>query len=144
VTTTTTPSPRPRPVGPLSQPEVVAGIVNDGSAALVAQTAVRLARELAGRVRFVQVLSEGLDDHERADAEAATFRAALQALHGRPRVQATFEAPIGDPRELLVQRSRLAMALVIGPDTPGVGAKHAVVAYCQAHSGCRVVVVAAA
>jgi hypothetical protein len=58
-------------------------------------------------------------------------------------VQATFEAPIGDPRVLLVERSRLAMALVIGPDMPGPGAKHDVAAYCQAHSGCRVVVVAA-
>ncbi|MGZ4576035.1 MAG: hypothetical protein ACXVXY_13760 [Mycobacteriaceae bacterium] len=120
----------------------MAGIVNDGSAALVAQTAVRLARELTGRVRFVQVLPEGLDDHERADAETATFRTALHALHGRPRVQATFEAPIGDPRELLVRRSRLAMALVIGPDMPGAGSEHDVAAYCQAHSGCRVVVVA--
>lgn len=136
-------APRTRPFGPLPPPEVVAGIVNDGSATLVAETAVRLARELEGRVRFVQVLPEGLDDHERADAEAATFGTALRALHGRPRVQATFEAPAGDPGELLVRRSLMAMALVVGPDAPGAGPTHEVAAYCQAHSGCRVVVVPA-
>jgi nucleotide-binding universal stress UspA family protein len=127
----------------MSPPEVVAGIVNDGSAAVVAQAAVRLARELGGTVRFVQVLPVGLDDHERADAEAATFGDALRALHGQPRVQATFEAPSGDPRELLVHRSRLATALVVGQDKPGGGAPHAVAAYCQANSGCRVLVVPA-
>ena len=132
---------QPGAVRPLSPPEVVAGIINDGSAALVAQTAVRLARELGGRVRFVQVLPDGLDDHERADAEAVTFAAALRALHGRPKVQATFEAPIGDPRELLVRRSRMALALVIGQDQPG--ALLGVARYCQANSGCRVLVVTA-
>ncbi|QGN56810.1 universal stress protein [Nostocoides sp. HKS02] len=140
----TSPSPPQTPsVRPVAPPEVVAGIVNDGSAAVVAQAAVRLARELGGRVRFVQVLPDGLDDHERADAEAATFGAALRALHGRPRVQATFEAPPGDARELLVRRSRLAMALVVGQDKPGEGAQHGVAAYCQANSGCRVLVVPA-
>jgi nucleotide-binding universal stress UspA family protein len=120
---------------------VVAGIVNDGSAAVVAEAAVRLARELGGRVRFVQVLPGGLDDHERADAEAITFSTALRALRGRPRVQATFESPSGDPRELLVNRSRMAMALVVGQDKSDVGARHDVAAYCEANSGCRVVVV---
>jgi nucleotide-binding universal stress UspA family protein len=114
-------------------------MVNDGSAALVAETAVHLARELGGRVRFVQVLPSGLDDHERADAEAVIFDTALRALHGRPKVQATFEVPSGEPRELLVNRSRGAMALIVGRDK--AGAAHDVAAYCQAHSGCRVLIV---
>lgn len=140
IATSTTPH-LPRPVGPSSPPEIVAGIVNDGSAEVVAQTAVRLARELEGRVRFVQVLPDGLDDHERADAAAATFGTALHALRGRPKVQATFEAPVGDPRELLVRRSLAAMALVVGRDSRVDGPSHDVAAYCQAHSGCRVIVV---
>lgn len=128
------------PLHPGSVPEVVAGITNDGWAGLVAETAVRLARSVGGRVRFVQVLPEGLDAEERADAEAVLFGAAMGALRGQPRVQATFESPAGDPARLLVDRSRLATALVVGrdqPDAPG----HRVAAYCQAHSGCRVTLV---
>jgi nucleotide-binding universal stress UspA family protein len=120
---------------------VVAGITNDGSASLVAGTAVDLARSLGGRVRFVQVLPEGLDAEERADSEAVLFGTAMTALRGHPRVQATFESPVGDPSHLLVDRSRVAMALVVGRDQPGATVGHTVAAYCQTHCGCRVVVV---
>lgn len=126
---------------PGSVPEVVAGITNDGSASLVAGTAVGVARSLGGRVRFVQVLPEGLDPEERADAEAVLFGVAMGALRGQPRVQATFESPTGDPGHLLVDRSRVATALVVGRDQPGASTGHTVAAYCQTHCGCRVVVV---
>jgi hypothetical protein len=37
----------------------------------------------------------------------------------------------------------MAMALVVGQDKSGVDAQHDVAAYCEANSGCRVVVVPA-
>jgi hypothetical protein len=123
--------------------EVVAGVVNDGSAAAVAAAAVRIARELRGRVRFVQVLPDTLTGDARTEAESALFSTALRALRGRPRVQATFEAPVGDPAKVLVARSRTAMRLVVGADQPHLDHEGAVAAYCLAHAGCAVDVVAA-
>jgi nucleotide-binding universal stress UspA family protein len=125
--------------------EVVAGLVNDGQARDVAAAAVRLARDLGACVRFVQVLPEGLEADDRAEADAATFVAALDALQGRPRVQATFESPSGDPPVVLVARSRRAVGLVVGADRPGGPGEPALVAaYCRAHAGCPVHVVGSA
>jgi hypothetical protein len=122
-------------------PEVVAGIVNDGSAGDVAAAAVGIARQLRGRVRFVQVLPDNLTGDARAEVESAMFSIALRALHGRPRVQATFEAPAGDPAEVLVKRSRAAIRLVVGADQPHPGDPAPVAAYCLAHARCAVHVV---
>jgi hypothetical protein len=131
----------PAHIGPAEAGEVVAGVVNDGSAAAVAAAAVRIARELGGRVRFIQVLPEALTGEARADAEAALFSTALRALRGRPRVQATFEAPTGDPARVLVARSRTALRLVVGADQPHEDHEGTVAAYCVAHAGCVVNVV---
>jgi nucleotide-binding universal stress UspA family protein len=121
--------------------EVVAGMTNDGSASDIAAAAVKLARELGAGVRFVQVLSSRVTGEARADAESATFAAALRALHGRPRVRATFEAPWGDPGKLLVDRSLAAMGLVVGADQPHLDHDGTVAAYCLAHARCPVHVV---
>jgi hypothetical protein len=99
-------------------PEVVAGIVNDGSAGDVATAAVSIARQLRGRVRFVHVLPDKLTGDPRAEVESAMFSNVLRALHGQPRVQAAFEAPTGDPVKVLVERSRAAIRLVVGADRP--------------------------
>ena len=123
--------------------EVVAGVINDGSAAAVATAAVRIARELRGRVRFIQVLPDSLTGDARAEAEAALFSITLRALRGRPRVQATFEAPTGDPARVLVARSRTAVRLVVGADQPHLDHDGTVAAYCLAHAGCPVLVVPA-
>jgi hypothetical protein len=122
--------------------EVVAGMANDGSAAAVAAAAVRRAREVHGRVRFVQVLPETLSGDARAEVESAMFTTALRALRGSPRVQATFEAPTGDAARVLVARSRTALCLVVGADQPHADHDGAVAAYCVVHAACAVEVVA--
>ena len=118
-------------------------MVNDGSAAAVAATAVRLARQLGGRVRFVQILPATLKGDARAAAESAMFSTALGALRGRPQIQATFEAPTSDPAALLVARSRGALRLVLGEDEPHPGQPDSVTAHCIARAGCVVQVVPA-
>lgn len=123
--------------------EVVAGMANDGSAAAVAATAVRLARQLGGRVRFIQILPPTLRGDARAAAESAMFTTALRALHGRPQIQATFEAPTSDPAAHLVARSRGALRLVLGEDHPHRRHPDSVTAHCVAHAGCVVHVVPA-
>ena len=123
-------------------PQVVAGIVNDGSAGDVAATAVSIARQLRGSVRFVHVLPDKLRGDTRAEVESEMFTIALRALHGRPRVQATFEAHTGDPGKVLVERSRGAVQLVVGADRPHPDHRHEpVAAYCLAHARCAVHVV---
>jgi hypothetical protein len=121
--------------------EVVAGVINDGSAAAVASAAVRIARELHSGVRFVQVLPDSLTGDARAEVESALFSTALRALRGGPRVQATFEAPSGDPARVLVARSRTALRLIVGADQPHLDGDGAVAAYCVAHAACAVDVV---
>jgi len=123
--------------------EVLAGVINDGSAAAVAAAAVRIARELRARVRFIQVLPDTLTAEARAEAEAALFSITLRALHGRPRVQATFESPTGDPARVLVARSRTAIRLVVGADQAHLDHEGTVAAYCLSHAACPVQIVTA-
>lgn len=116
--------------------EVLAGLVNDGSADWVAEAAVRLALELGCRVHFVQVLDKHLVPDPGADADPPTFHAALRALHGHPRLSSTFEVVTGDPGPVLVERSRHAQALVIGED--GATVRSSTARCCQQHARCAV------
>ncbi|WP_460625896.1 hypothetical protein [Intrasporangium mesophilum] len=138
--------PRPRPRALRRDPgtrEVVGGLVNDECASAVATTTVRLARELAAQVRFVQVIPEGTTPARRAELEDGVLAAALDALRGQPRVRVTFEYPCGDPGRLLVDRSRGALALVVGEDHVNKSDVMGHVAdYCRAMAGCHVHVVA--
>jgi hypothetical protein len=116
--------------------EVIAGLVNDGSALPVARAAVHEAATRHCAVRFVQVVGVDLDAEARTEADAATFQAALTALRGHPRLRCTFEVVSGSPGRKLVERSRRAAVLVVGDDDPGSGAS--VAAYCQRHAACVV------
>ena len=87
----------------------------------------------------MQVVSPGLDAEARAEVDAATFQAALNALRGQPRLRCTFEVVSGSPGRTLVDRSRRATVLVVGDDAPG--ADGSVAAYCQQHAACAVQVV---
>jgi hypothetical protein len=78
-------------------PDVVAGLVNGGSAYAVARAAVEAAVARGARVRFVQVPPPGLDVEERHDADRTTFREALRAMHGLPKVACSFELVDGAP-----------------------------------------------
>jgi hypothetical protein len=120
--------------------DVVAGLVNDGMATLVAGAAVREAVHRGSRVRFVQVLPAGLSAEDRTEMDVAMFAVALRALHQQRRVPCTFETVEGDAALTLVERSRGAAVLVVGRDAPG--ADHAVGKYCQDNACCDVLTVA--
>lgn len=119
--------------------DVVAGLVNDGTAHTVARAAVREGIRRGSRVRFVQVLRTGLSSEDRAEADRATFRAALRALNGQTRVPCTFEVVEGEPGEVLVERSHDASVLVVGKDHARADAQ--VAHYCQQYAECDVLTV---
>lgn len=120
-------------------PDVVAGLVNDGSAFTVARAAVVEAVRRAGRVRFVQVTQPGLDLDERDGIDRATFRSALRAMRGMGSVPCTFEVVAGDPATVLVERSQSAALLVVGTDRPGED--HDVARCCRERACCDVLTV---
>lgn len=119
--------------------DVVAGLVNDGMAALVAGAAVREAVHRAARVRFVQVLPVGLSTEDRAEMDVAMFGVALRALHRQRRVPCTFETVEGEAAQMLVERSLGAAVLVVGRDAPDAAVR--VGQYCQEHAACDVLTV---
>jgi hypothetical protein len=119
--------------------DVVAGLVNDGMATLVAGAAVREALHRGSRVRFVQVLPVGLSAGDRSEMDVAMFGVALRALHQQRRVPVTFETVEGDAARTLVERSRGAAVLVVGRDAPD--AVDSVGKYCQEHACCDVLTV---
>lgn len=119
--------------------DVVAGLVNDGSAFAVARTAAREAAHRGARVLFLQVAPAGLTPEERGDVDRATFRAALQGLRGLPRIGCTFEVVDGEAAKVLVERSRHATLLVVGRDLPV--AEHDVARTCQRDASCDVLTV---
>ena len=119
--------------------DVVAGLVNDGMAAVVAGAAVREAVHRTARVRFVQVLPVGLSSEDRAEMDVAMFGVALRALHRQRRVPCTFETVEGEAAPTLVERSRGAAVLVVGRDAPDADVR--VGQYCQEHADCDVLTV---
>ena len=132
-----------RPAGtqtPHHPRDVVAGLVNDGSATLVASAAVREAVHRGARVRFIQVLPAGLSPEERSDRDVAMFGVALRALHRQRRVPCTFETVEGDVAPTLVERSSGAAVLVVGRDSAESVAR--VGQYCQEYASCDVLTVA--
>lgn len=136
-------TPTSRPAGTQSHHhtrDVVAGLVNDGMATLVAGAAVREAVHRGSRVRFVQVLPVGLSAEDRSEMDVAMFGVALRALHRQRRVPCTFETVEGDAAPTLVERSRGAAVLVVGRDAPE--AVDRVGEYCQEHAVCDVLTVA--
>ncbi len=126
-----------QPVRPLAA--VVAGLVNDGSALGVARAALDEAVRRGGRIRFVQVVPEGLGADARADADEGTFHAAMVALRAHPRVRSSFEVVVGDVAETLVAHSRDAGVLIVGKDDPASTVR--VADYCREHADCEVKVV---
>jgi hypothetical protein len=117
--------------------EVVAGLVNDGSALPVAAAAVREAVRRRLPVRFLQLVAGIPGNDSSAGADEATFSAGLHALHGHPRTPSTFELVIGDPATQVVARSRGAVVLVVG-DHPRDERGPSLADYCRAHADCAV------
>jgi hypothetical protein len=119
--------------------DVVAGLVNDGMATLVAGAAVREAVNRGARVCFVQVMPAGLSAEDRSEMDVAMFGVALRALHRQRRVPCSFETVEGDAAQMLVERSNGAAVLVVGRDAPDSVAR--VGQYCQEHAACDVLTV---
>lgn len=107
---------------PSRQPaEVLAVLVDDGSARAVASVAVQEAVARHAPVRFIQVLSPQLDDGGRSIAEETMFRDGLRALRGHPRTHTVFEVLRGHAPETIRSRSRNAELLVVGSDAQRSG-----------------------
>lgn len=120
--------------------DVIAGLVNNVMATAVAGAAVREAVRRGARVRFLQVLPEGLSTEDHANVASVLFKVALQSLHGAHRLPCTFETVVGLAPETLVERSRHAALLVVGADDQDASVK--VAGYCEEHGECDVLVVA--
>lgn len=118
--------------------DVVAGLLNDGQADDVARAAVAEALRRGARLRFIQVVDDGLSAQAQADADQATFRAAVRALRGVRGIPCRFEVVTGDPTQTLLSLASAAVALVLGA---GAGAGGSVAATCQARATCPVVTV---
>jgi nucleotide-binding universal stress UspA family protein len=102
---------------PSRQPaEVVAVLVDDGSARAVASVAVQEAVGRDAPVRFLQVVPTYHHDEGSGLAEDRMFRAALLALHGHPRTHSVFEVVRSDPTAAVRTRSRDAALVVVGVD----------------------------
>lgn len=94
--------------------DVVAGLLNDGRAERVARVAVDEALRRGARLRFIQVVEAGLSPDEIADADQATFRAAVRALRGFRGIPCRFEVVTGDPTAMLIELAHSASALIVG------------------------------
>lgn len=137
-------APRSSPTSDGNAPaEVVAGLINDGSAEAVAQAAVDLSFRHGAPIRFVHVVPPGTPESAIRDAKDVVFAEALRSLRHGDRQRVTFESPRGDAGPTLVQRSRHALVLVVGEDkTEDPEPSRGISSYCLAHAHCHVLVVA--
>jgi hypothetical protein len=119
--------------------EVLAALANDGSASAVARAAVEESLSRRTGLRFLHVLDPN-DSSPWADADAdeVTFNAALQAVHGCPRIRFTFESVVGDPVTELVARSVDTALLILGENAVGEGPAHEVARDCLRRAACEV------
>ena len=95
-------------------PEIVAWLVDDGSASAVARTAFREAAHRGGWVRFVELTPANTLASSGAEHERAAFRAVLQARDGLSPVPHSFEVAAGNLPRRLLRSSRGAALLVVG------------------------------
>jgi hypothetical protein len=125
---------------PSRQPaEVVAVLVDDGSARAVAAVAVEEAVERQAPVRFLQVISSYHDEEGRALAEEEMFRAGLRALHGHPRTHSVFEVVRGRPTAVVRTRTRDAALVVVGVDDQATGrGRRSLAERCRSVASCPV------
>lgn len=127
----------PHPAG--APADVVVGLADDGNAEIVARAAVLEANSRGARVRFIQLLAEGLSPEQQADADQATFRDALRALRGHGGIPCTFEVVAGDPTDALLRLAETAEVLVVGENVSGAGLVGT--ERCVAEATCPVLVV---
>jgi len=131
--------PHPTSARPSVRGEVVAGLVDGPLARAVAAAAVREAVTRDARIRFLQVLPAGLGAAAHTQAATVLFRLSMSSLAGGGMIPVTFETVVGTAPQMLVERSRAALLLVVGADVPD--ARPAVASYCMEHCGCDVLIV---
>lgn len=119
--------------------EVIALLVNDGSAGAVAAVAVHEAAERRAPIRFLQLVSPDHDQAGRSLAEETMFKAALHALHGHTRTHSVFEVVASQVSAVVRRRSRDAALIVVGVD-PGDGSslRHSLAHRCEVAASCPV------
>jgi hypothetical protein len=118
---------------------VVAVLVNDGSAPVVASAAVTEAVRLHAPVRFLQIVASQHNDEGRSLAEEMLFRAGLRALHGHPRTPSVFEVVRSRTAAVIRTCSRDAALLVVGDDESGSGGERCSLAdICRSVATCPV------
>lgn len=115
--------------------DVVAGLVNDGSATAVSRAAVVEAVARRVPVRFVHIVGLTTGVADRSD-DSGLFFVALTALRGHSRLRCTFETSTGVVGRALVAASLRASILVVGEDRSEPGAW--VARYCLEHARCPV------
>lgn len=121
------------------RPEVIAGLVNDGSAQRVAVASLGYAMAHDMSVCFVHVVTPVAQRQGVEDVDEATFSAAMAAMRGHGELRCSFEVLHGDPEQVLVERSRGAGLLVVGDDLSNLDAS--IAAYCRRHAACDVLTV---
>lgn len=136
MTTVTRPSLPPRYRRSQPTPEVVAALVDDSTAEAVARAAVRTAKRLGARVRFLQMVVDGHRDLEAtAASDHRTFLAAMEALQGS-NLRGAFEVVSTDATDRLVEIGAHATRLVLWDDRAEAGAS--LVARCLGRGICPV------
>jgi hypothetical protein len=104
-------------------PEVLALLIDAGSAGTVASIAVKEAVARQAPVRFLQIVPAHLDDEGRSLVEESMFRAGLHALRGHPRTHSVFEVVRSHLSTVVRSRSRDAVLVVVGVDEQRVGSR---------------------
>ncbi len=131
--------PRPSSDRPPASGEVVAGLVDGPLATAVAAATVREAVARGARIRFLQVLPAGLSAVAHTTAAEFLFGVAMTSLAGVGMLPVTFETVVGTAPQMLVERSRGALLLVVGADAPEAWPRAA--SYCLEHVECPLLVV---
>lgn len=121
--------------------EVVALLVDDGSADSVAAVAVLEAVERQAPVRFLQVVTAHLDDEARSLVEDRTVRAGLHALRGHPRTASVFEVVRRHPSAVVRTRSRAAALVVVDVSNEPAPKRQPLAERCAGVAGCPVLTV---
>jgi len=119
--------------------EVVVGILDDLGAVPLVHAALAEATARHASIRVVRVLPLGSGTPEVMNADSLAYAVTRAAGEDGVAVPSRFEIAVGDPVEVLLDRTRDATLLVVGTDRDG----STVAQRCRADAQCTVMVVEA-
>ncbi len=125
------------PSVPPAHAEVVVGILDDRGAVPLVHAALAEATARHASIRVVRVLPLGAAQHEVLSADSLAYAVTRAAGEDGVTVPSRFEVAVGDPVEVLLERTRDATLLVVGTDRDG----STVAQRCRADAQCSVLVV---